>query len=89
MSASYRSHSVAGQGAATSWVVSKPAGAAAGDVCLVFLVTDTATVIQTVPTGWTGATGTPVDNAGNQDVRLHSYYRILDASDAGTASWTW
>jgi hypothetical protein len=87
MAVAYRDVTAATQTANANWAVSKPTLAAAGDVLLAFLFTDTAATMNTPAAGWTAFTLSPRDNSGAQDTRMFAYWRVMQAGDP--ASWTW
>jgi hypothetical protein len=84
----FRDSTVAGQANATDWDVSLPTNAVAGDLLIAVLITDTGATMTTPAAGWTAFTGTPKDNTGTQDVRMHAYWRICPASPPATWRWT-
>jgi len=67
----------------TSHTITKPASAAAGEVCVVSLALNGSTV-SAAPTGWTQfAAITSIANP-----RLYGYYHVMGASEPASYTWT-
>lgn len=80
--------SVDGSGAATSLTITKPTGAASGDVAVMVALARGGSGQTISATGWTAAISTLNTGAGTGELAFRVFYKVLGGSEPGSYSFT-